>query len=87
MTYMPPVDDVKAYARANGVRLFDAVKALRQEHNRNHTPEPNHYRFAVCKRGHTAMHQRYCTVCGRAYCEVCQAEAAAIRARGGKEEG
>lgn len=73
--YMPPVEDVKRYSQEHGVKLFDAVKALRKEHNKNHLPEPSRYRFTTCKRSHTVMHQRYCSVCGRAYCDACQAEA------------
>lgn len=30
--------------------------------------------FRVCKKGHGATHQRYCTECGKLFCNKCQAE-------------
>ena len=71
MTYHPLVQDVKAYAEEHGVKLSNALKAIRKTHV--HTPKPSTFRFRLCgKCGATATHQRYCAECGAVYCDECQ---------------
>lgn len=74
------VDKVKAYrAEHPEVDLRGAVRAVRSRHI--HTPRMDTFRFTMCKRGHTATYQRYCTECGAKFCIKCQDEKLAKRSK------
>jgi len=70
MAYNPPVEEVKRYSEENGVKLFEALRELRKAHK--HTYADNTMRLANCKRGHSAVYQRCCDVCGTWFCKQCQ---------------
>ena len=38
---------------------------------KEHVPDLMGFRFGTCRRGHTAMRQRTCIVCGAKYCMEC----------------
>lgn len=49
-----------------------------------HEPKLSEFRFAVCRKGHVAIYQRTCRICGKNYCITCYGDtltAALERAR------